>query len=418
MDSEGTSPLARVSVLAPSGQSGLQAFLDGTPPCAEPFALERREALAALSVELLHDPAVRQDPASVAAAFWLRRANLERFVPPARPEGQGPETIVRVASGRVFHIAPANVDTLFLYSWALAFLCGNASVVRLSRQQAPAVTALLAALSRIAPAWPALPLGNRFITYDPDDAITERLSAWCTHRVVWGGNTTIKALRAIPLNPNASERCFASKTSFSLLKAASFLAADADARKRLAEGFFKDVFAFDQAACSSPQAVFWVGDAGSFQEASRAFLDALQAEAERRGHRASPSQTSRRILAAFDVAIRGDAGVDISRPAITAILPRRLEDTERGIVGGGFVRVVRLEDPLDLTGFLGEGDQTITHFGFGGQELKAMASAFGARGVDRLVPVGEALAFEPIWDGYDLIEDFTRKVVVRSQDNI
>jgi hypothetical protein len=30
-----------------------------------------------------------------------------------------------------------------------------------------------------------------------------------------------------------------------------------------------------------------------------------------------------------------------------------------------------------------------------------------------LVPVGEALAFDTTWDGYDLIGDFLRRVVVR-----
>lgn len=59
-------------------------------------------------------------------------------------------------------------------------------------------------------------------------------------------------------------------------------------------------------------------------------------------------------------------------------------------------------------------DQTITHFGFSPAELRALAQRAGARGVDRLVPVGEALAFDATWDGYDLIGDFLRRVTVRT----
>ena len=55
----------------------------------------------------------------------------------------------------------------------------------------------------------------------------------------------------------------------------------------------------------------------------------------------------------------------------------------------------------------------MAHFGFALAELRALARELGARGVDRLVPVGEALAFEPTWDGYDLIGDFLRRVTVR-----
>ena len=33
-------------------------------------------------------------------------------------------------------------------------------------------------------------------------------------------------------------------------------------------------------------------------------------------------------------------------------------------------------------------------------------------GIDRVVPVGEALQFSPDWDGYELLTQLARKVVV------
>ena len=43
--------------------------------------------------------------------------------------------------GLVFHVPPANVDTIFVYSWALSALAGNPNVVRISSRSAGAADA-------------------------------------------------------------------------------------------------------------------------------------------------------------------------------------------------------------------------------------------------------------------------------------
>jgi hypothetical protein len=89
------------------------------------------------------------------------------------------------------------------------------------------------------------------------------------------------------------------------------------------------------------------------------------------------------------------------------------EDWRKDICGAGFLAHVRADNLQQLGKFAGQQDQTITHFGFSRGELHDLARLVGAAGVDRLVPVGEALAFDTTWDGYDLIGDFLRRVVVR-----
>jgi hypothetical protein len=59
-------------------------------------------------------------------------------------------------------------------------------------------------------------------------------------------------------------------------------------------------------------------------------------------------------------------------------------------------------------------DQTLVHAGFENDELRALAENVNGRGLDRLVPIGQALAFDRVWDGIDLFEAFTRRVTVRS----
>ena len=57
-------------------------------------------------------------------------------------------------------------------------------------------------------------------------------------------------------------------------------------------------------------------------------------------------------------------------------------------------------------------DQTITAHGFTDEELTAFARSLHGRGVDRIVPFGEALSFGSLWDGYDLLAELTRTIDV------
>ena len=68
---------------------------------------------------------------------------------------------------------------------------------------------------------------------------------------------------------------------------------------------------------------------------------------------------------------------------------------------------------MDTVKFVTPADQTVTHFGFTPAELREFAASAGAAGLDRIVPVGEALDFSPDWDGYSLLRDFVRTVIVR-----
>ena len=84
----------------------------------------------------------------------------------------------------------------------------------------------------------------------------------------------------------------------------------------------------------------------------------------------------------------------------------------RETCGGGLLQHAWARLP-EIVSFAREEDQTLVHFGLSEVELEELARGAGLRGLDRLVPVGQALAFEANWDGYSLMTDFTRKVVIR-----
>jgi hypothetical protein len=406
----------RISVLAPVGSGvGLAAFLDAARGAqGEPFAATRMDTLNRLSGALLADPVLRRDPASVSVAYWLRRAQLARLAQEHTRRAEAEPEVVRVPVGRVLHLAPSNVDTLFIYSWALAYLCGNASVVRLSQDMGIVVQALLRVLESTAAEDEELRESNRFITYGHDDEITSALSAWCAHRVIWGGDQTVAAIRPLPLPAHASERVFGSKYSFAVVDATRYREAPADERERVASGFFNDLFWFDQMACSSPHVVFWVGTREVADTAARDFERVLQAEIARRGFQPPVASAVQRRTYAFGLAASADVSVVLEHAGFVAVHLRDRAALDKDVCGGGLFRHLAVDDLADLLPFVDEGDQTLTHWGFSPEALRGFAHDAGARGLDRLVPIGQALAFDVVWDGFHLVDDMLRRVRVRS----
>ena len=67
----------------------------------------------------------------------------------------------------------------------------------------------------------------------------------------------------------------------------------------------------------------------------------------------------------------------------------------------------------ELVGVLNPRVQTISYFGYTKPEFEHVEVKRIFQSVDRVVPFGQALTFELVWDGYDLIRTLSRRVVIR-----
>jgi hypothetical protein len=371
------------------------------------------QALTVFSQQILRDSLLRQDAASVALAYWLRRANMTRLEDYFWQRLDQDRHIVAVPVGNVLHIAPANVDTLFVYSWALAFLCGNTSIVRLSTRSSEVVTRLLDLLNALMLEHAVLRQHNAFVRYPHNNDLTELLSRWCQHRIIWGGDETINGLRPLALSPHASERVFGSKFSYALIAADSFLDADDATRQQLASNFFNDMFWFDQMACSSPHIVFWLGDEAEVAECVPRFNALLSQEIVQRNYTPAMADVVRRLSFAFETASSHNVQVQLQQPGFLSMLALDYANLRKEMCGGGLLTHVQVDTLWQVAKQAQQEDQTITHFGLLQEDLYSLARMVGVCGVDRLVPIGEALAFSSDWDGYDLLNDLVRRVVVR-----
>jgi hypothetical protein len=394
--------------------------LTGGIGVAEPFGDDIVEFFAEYSRRLGSNSAIAALPDVRALSFWMRRSHLAALK--AQFETLRVPGTVRLPRGIVFHMPPANVDTIFMYSWLLAALSGNRNVVRLPRQRDAAVNAMcmtlneLLATSDFGPLVPSVAV----VGYGHESAITAAISARADMRVVWGGDATVRKIREVPLPPRSVELTFADRYSLAAMNARAFLEANPRKRAQLVEDFVSDTFPFDQGACSSPQLVVWCGSAEDVESASNTFFAQVAEAACRRGYTVDAGTATAQTLAAASLA--ADHAVVRCRRYGRELLVVEIEgpgEIDRHHIGGGFLLSLRLTALADLVPFLTRADQTLTQFGFEEAELFDFAGRVaGSGGIDRIVAFGQALTFDRFWDGYDLLDVFTRAVSVAADPGI
>jgi hypothetical protein len=375
-----------------------------------PFAEISIEFVRAISRVVLSDHAKRVYPDLMAMAYWFRDAALGRLQDEFHASVAG---TVPVPRGIVLHFPPANVEVIFFYSWLLSLLVGNANIVRISQQGGPLMPVLLDLVGDLLaePRFRAIRDRTLVVTYDHDDALTGQLSAMCDVRVIWGGDDTIKRIRAIPIQPRATELTFADRFSAAVFDADAVGGAMEDRFHRLIAGFYNDAFQFDQMACSSPRLIVWLGDEVTVDRAKHRFWSALGALLEKRAWERAPAMTMTHFTTACLFAGSGKASaitLGNRYDPVRVQIDRVAETIREGHCGGGFFVELTCASLAELVPQLTARDQTLAVFGLEAVAVEAMVSRLPRGAVDRIVPVGQALAFDSVWDGYQLMREFTR----------
>lgn len=386
-------------------------------PLDAPFSDATIEFVGGLSRQILSDKAYRGFSELMAMAHWFRPANLLRMKNNFQ-SGVIESNKHFVAKGLVFHLAPSNVDSVFIYSWLLALLCGNANIARVSRRRTAQMQLFFQTVNALLKreCFNALGTRNAVVSYDHDAAVTALISGYCQLRVIWGGNATVTQIRAIPLPPLSSEIAFANRFSLAVIKSAAVIGLDASRLRDLAHNFYNDALWFNQQACSSPKAVIWIGENASNEQAQSIFWDALADEINAQSPDNSPAYVMNRTTTLYRYAHDHDNTACMS--GIGALpsrifLPNMDEADRRYHEGNGvFIELYR-SDLAQVVSLLTSTDQTICHFGFKRAEWISVLPHCPPRAADRIVPIGQALAFGQIWDGMDLLRAFTREMEIK-----
>jgi hypothetical protein len=398
---------------AKSADAQLQRLVTNGP--LEPFNPLVLDFISDVSRAVLTDRTLRRTAEMAAVAHWMRKAHLLELRDAFEKE-RGNR--VWLSRGLVLHFAPANVDSIFVYSWFISMLLGNQNVIRLSDRRGQQVQSLLGVMDTLCAEPQFRPIAERslLLEYPHNDAVTRRLSEVCQLRVLWGGDESVQRLRAVPLNPLASEVAFADRFSLAVLDACVVADADMTAMAKLASRFCNDAYWFDQMACSSPRLMVWVGPVDICLDAQERFWSAVSDEVKRRNIQYEPAVgvnklVSSYVAAATAVSDRVHAGVTGAVSRIH-LADRREQDFRQVHCEAGLFLELELEHIQHLAGLLTQRDQTLSYFGFSSDQLRQFARSLPTRAVDRIVPIGSALEFGTVWDGTDLFRVFSREVDV------
>ena len=367
------------------------------------FSEEAVAFLTAFSARILADTEAKAYPDVVTLGFWCRPAALRQMQKLYDAERH------RLGRGIVFHIAPSNVAVNFAYSCLAAFLAGNASIVRLPSKDFPQVDVLCRIFTETLAEFPALFPYFLFVCYGHVQEVNEYYSRMCQTRVIWGGDTTIGAIRCAVLPPRANEITFADRHSLAVIDAPAYLAAEK--KGRIAQDFYNDTYLSDQNACTAPHFVVWLGTAEKVKAAQEVFWSTLHALVRER-YTLQGVQTVDKLTQLYRLGVHAAAQqIPMEDNLITRVCVAELtEELAAYKEGSGFFIEYWAQELAEIRPLCGISCQTLSYYGVELDSLLRAVLSMRPAGVDRIVPMGRTMDFALVWDGVDLIRTMSRVI--------
>ena len=350
--------------------------------------------------------------------MWLRRGTLEPII--ARELGanalHGGWTEYGRAKCRAFplgvvgHWPAGNVEIQPILSMTCGLLGGNAALVR--------IPSGLVDLTRI--------LMEKLVECDPGGRLSRRIfMAAFEHgrqdlqeamaqvvdgAMIWGGEEAVLQIRALPFPHWARIVVFGPRISVAAMDAGAW--SNPDEQKAWCLRMARDVWQFDQQACSSPQVLFLERGAGLstaqfLSNLKRAFENENQAH-PRRSIPAALTSTICQARASWLLNGGGHEAIFPAGPEWT-ILVGSGSDIPKP-VQGKTLTVLEVDDLLEA---VSKWDGNVQTLGLGmanAEKEQKIALLAGRKGVDRVVKLGRMHVFVPPWDGVDLIRPMVRMV--------
>jgi hypothetical protein len=364
-------------------------------------------------------------PGAAFLRLWLRRGTLE----PVLLRELGPDSLrggwredgrarLRVFPlGVVGHWPAGNIEIQPVLSLTCALLGGNGCLVRVPSGLVEPTRQIMQKLQEVDGIGRLR--GRVFmVTFDHSRRdLHEAMAQAVDGAMIWGGAEAVSQVRALPFPHWARVVVFGPRLSVAAMDAGAW--GDQTKRSSWCRRIARDVWQFEQQACSSPQALFLEYHAGCdpgkfVEDLRRAFQEENRLHPRRQMH---PALTSAICLARASWLLDDAANRALfsESPDWTILLGRGVEIPKP--TQGRTLSVLLVDDLLDV---ISRFDGTVQTLGLGikdAQREETLAQAAGRRGVDRVVKLGGMHTFSSPWDGADLIRPMVRLVRhVRSQD--
>jgi len=369
------------------------------------------EFLNDLSSELRSKKELVAYPDIMAFAFWCRKANI------AKLKKNFEDGKARLGLGLVFHITPSNVPINFAFSFVFGLLSGNANIVRVPSKSFPQIDIICATIDRLFDydRYKDIKTMTTFVRYEQNDEITAMFSSNCNARMIWGGDATIRGIRKLPITERCVDIAFSDRYSFCILDAPSVIKLDTAALKRLAESFYNDIYLMDQNACSSPHLIVWLGESDVITKAKKRFWDSVYGITASK-YNLQPVNAVDKYMLFCENAIELNNITSFKKHGnyLYRIELDNLPDNVDYLRGKyGYFFEYNTQNVNSIAHIVNTKYQTLTYFGFDKSDLLNFVLKNRLLGIDRIVPVGEALDIGVIWDGYDIVRSLSRIIDIK-----
>lgn len=376
----------------------------------QPFDQKVIRFLDRISQEIKSDPVLGKKEEIMAFGFWCRKSHLKML------KEQAGTSANCLGRGILFHIAPSNVPILFAYSFAFGLLAGNSNVIRVSSKAEDEMSPVCRLMDRVLTEqeFEKLRNQNSVVAYERQKELTDMYSKNCSMRIIWGGDEAIREIRKSPIPPEAEELVFSDRVSIALLDAGYLSKCSQEELGLWAHRFYNDTYGVDQNACSSPRIIFWLKNSkhpDQCKAAKRRWWEKVHETAQR--YHLTDHKVSMKYTQLCEYAASKEEVADVWYKdhllyvARFGKLPHRI-DTFRGSCG--FFFEFDLEELSQLVPVLDRKIQTLTYLGVDPDVLVNMVIQYQVQGIDRIVPVGQALDMGIIWDGKNLISQMSRQI--------
>ncbi len=371
-----------------------------------PFSDEIIDYLNALSSSLMKDRESRLYPDVVTFGFFCRKANLQKM------KEEYATKDIRLGRGILFHIAPSNVPVNFGYSMVAGLLAGNYNIVRASSKEFPQVNLIVKHMFKLKEEVRGKmeEVADRIavVRYDRTSEANAAFSSIANVRVIWGGDKTIETIRQNALPPRSFDVCFADRYSIAAINPDAVNSASDEEMEKLAQNFYNDTYLFDQNACSAPHLIFWLKK-DNLEAAKERFWKAVHAYTEQK-YQYQDVMSVDKLTAFYKQAanmkcVKEETEDNIVIRTEMKELPKNIDEFRCAC---GYFSEYDIDSLDEIVPIISVKYQTMAYFGFEKDELQDFVLKNRIIGLDRIVPFGETTAFALKWDGYNLIDTFSR----------
>lgn len=340
-------------------------------------------------------------------AFMCRKSNIEKL------RSKINQNEFRRGLGLLFHITPSNIPTNFAYSLLFGVLSGNTNVIKVPSKKFPQIDLICKFINVTLKKYKKVRKMINIVRYQNNDEFTKSISSKCDGRLIWGGDKTINEIRKFPMKEISRDIAFANRNSICLMNSSEILKLNKKDLNRLVQKFYNDTFLVDQNACSSPHVIFWYGN--KTNKAKIKFWTELHYFAKNNYNLeyASSFYKYDRLLSDILTNTNYINHTNYGGYIYCINLKNKHINLTDLVSRWGYFYQFDIKNINMVLNLSNNNTQTLTYFGFKKEMILKNFDLKYFKGIDRIVPVGQALDINLNWDGYDVINTLTRIIDLR-----